>query len=135
MRYLILILSVLFIFACAAVKDRVVVDINTVNMSEMIYQEGYLNIAEVISTWKPGPLMSSIGGMPMYGFINPDEQQDIQYVIVITYRNMPVGYTYLLHGEPYAYFMSKKGNFEPLLNIDKEQWKLNFEDMFLLESL
>lgn len=121
----------LFLVSCGTTRTNVV----KVNMPETVYQEGYLNIIDVISTWEPGPMMNSIGGMPIYGFINPNKQQDIRYVIVLSYMNMPVGYVYLLHGEPYCYFIDKTGVFQLRPEANKEQWKSNFEMMFLLEGI
>ena len=135
MRKLKLVLGIcligLFLVSCQTVGTNAV----KVSMPETIYSEGFLNIMEIIDTWNPGPMMTSIGGMPVYGFINPDEQQDIRYVAVIVYQNMPVGYAYLLQGEPYVYFITEVGNFEILPDVDKKQWKANFEMMFLLEEV
>ena len=121
----------LFLVSCRTAGTNVV----KVDMPETVYQKGCLNILEIVSTWDSAPIMSSIGGMPMYGFINPNEQQDIRYVIVLSYKDMPVGYVYLLHGEPYCYFIDKTGVFRLLPEVDKEQWKSNFEMMFLLEGV
>ena len=116
----------LLLFACAHQSDTVAID-----MPETIYQEGRLNIIEVMQTWELAPLMNSIGGMPMIGFINPDEQQEIQYVIIALHQNMPIAYTYLLKGEPYVYFLDEEKGFVIMTEgVDKEQWKSNFKNMF-----
>ena len=124
-------LMVVFLISCKTIETNVA----KVDMPETIYHEGRLNIVEVMQTWEPGEYMSSIGGMPMIGFINPDKQQDIQYVIVALYQNMPVAYAYLLRGEPYIYYLNEDVGFELLPDTDKKQWKLNFKDMFGLTEI
>ena len=134
---------ILVLFACAhqsnlteEEKLNIIVDIvkdlnsDVVDMPETVYQEGYLNIIEVMNTWESGPKMGSIGGMPVYGFINPNIDEDIQYVVVVMYMGMPVGYVYLLQGEPYGYFIDKLGNFKLRPETNKEQWKSNFKMLF-----
>jgi len=125
-------LMVVFLISCKTIESNVV----KVNVSETIYQEGFLNIVEIMQTWNIAPLMGSIGGMPMYGFTNPNLQADIQYVLVLLYMDMPVGYTYLLDGEPFVYFINEETlDFKLLTDTDKEQWKLNFQEIFLLDGI
>jgi len=122
---------VVFLISCKTIETNVV----KVNMLETTYSKGYLNIVEIMNTWNIGPMVGSISGMPMIGFTNTNLQEDIQYVIVVMYMNIPIAYVYLLDGEPYVYFKNKEnGSFEIIPGADKEQWKLNFQQMFLLKS-
>lgn len=139
MRYLILILSVFFIFACATVKKEIVIDVvKQSDSNEVIFP--HITIEELSKgNWKQ---VNSVP-CPSCGFIdfflsNEDFSMEIQCVVVrySSPQRAVLGYAYLLEGKIYIFTRDGAGSFRlaNLKDTDIEWWIGQFKKYFLNES-
>jgi len=142
MRYLILILSMFFVFACATVKKEVVIDVVRLSdSSETIWP--HITIEELSKgNWK----QINSDPCPSCGFIdfylsNEDSSMEIQYAII---RYSPsqravLGYAYLLEGKIYIFTRDRAevGGFKLSNQSDAsvEIWIGKFKKYFLNENV
>ena len=139
MRYLILILSIFLIFACAATKEVTIKRADQFNADEAI--KPHITIEELKGdnweevTSKPYPAL----GLVDFFLANKDFDADIRYVIVryfLQYR-MVVGYAYKFKGEVYIFQSDGVGGYEPAELEDEatDWWVEQFKGRFFGNDL
>lgn len=140
MKYLILILSTLLMFACATVREKVVVDVVKQSVPDEAIKPHILPKDIMTDDWEVvGQESCPVGRYMDVYLTNKDFNSDVRYATVRIspqYRAV-IGYAYMIKGKIYVFQSKGSGVYGPaeLRDTDIKFWIEKFKHYFLSNNL